>query len=177
MQRWNSKLCVFLATSYQNTGQKQQVSKASSIETHVTQFKSAKIKLKKWKLAVRFFMCSWLHKAMKFHTWHRTGTMKSWSIQYMQITHSLLYSHQTWFFVHRFTYLKLLPVNFWNRPGFSTHLLNPKQPFVQILNVHGLLNMYQSEGLILLIWSILSIGEGGCLQYQLLIFLVLIGYR
>ena len=76
----------------------------SSIETHVTQFKSVKIELKKWKLVVRFFMCSWPHKPMKFHTWHRTGTVKGWSIQYLQITHSLLPLYQAQFFVHCFTY-------------------------------------------------------------------------
>ena len=89
---------------YQDTGQKQQVSKASSIKTHVTQFKSAVIEMKKWKLAVRFYMCSWPHKALKFHTWHWTGTVKGWSIQYLRITCSLLPSHQALFFVHCFTY-------------------------------------------------------------------------
>ena len=97
MQHWNSKLCVFLATSYQDTGQKQQVPKAQSIKIYVTQFKSVQIKLKKWKLAVRFFICSWPQKGMKIYSWHRTGVRMGHPIWFLRITHFWLPSHQTRF--------------------------------------------------------------------------------
>ena len=91
------KLCVFLATSYQDTGQEQQVSRAESIKMQVTQFKSVQIKLKNWKLAVRFFICSWPQKGMKFYMWHRTRVEKGHPIWLMRFSHSLLPSHQTRF--------------------------------------------------------------------------------
>ena len=97
MQHWNLKLCVFLATSYQDTGQKQQVSKAESIKMHVTQFKSVQIRLKKWKLAVSFFICSWPQKGMKIYRWHRTGVRMGHPIWFLRITHFWLPSHQTRF--------------------------------------------------------------------------------
>ena len=64
---------------------------------HFTQFKSAQIKLKRWKLVVHFCTCSWLSKGMKFSMWHRIGIRKGHPIWFLRFTHSLLPSPQSRF--------------------------------------------------------------------------------